>query len=62
MLWNMAGVRPASSDVLERIARNNYQRAVVWRGSALDFREQGIKILVIFVGHHDFITAFLEQK
>ena len=25
-------------------------------------REQGIKILGIFVGHHDFITAFMERK
>ena len=58
----MSGVRPASCDVLECIARSEDPRAVVWRGSGLDSREQGIKILGIPVGHHDFITAFLERK
>ena len=61
-VWNMAGVRPASCDVLEQIARNEDPWAVVWRGSGLDSREQGIKILGIPVGHHDFITAFMERK
>ena len=46
-VWNMAGVRPASCDV--QTARNEDPRAVVWRGSGL-------------VGHHDFITAFMERK
>ena len=58
----MAGVGPASCDVLEQIAQNEEWRAVVWRGSGLDSREQGIKILGIPVGHHDFITAFIERK
>ena len=57
-VWKMAGVRPASCDVLEQIARNEDPRAVACRGSGLDSREQGIKILGIPVGHHDFVTAF----
>ena len=53
-VWNMAGVRPVSCDVLERIVRNENRWPVVWRGSGLDTREQGIKILGIRVGIHVF--------
>ena len=55
------GVRPASCDVLEQIVRNEDPRAVVWRGSGMDFREQGIKILGI-PGIMTSSQPFMERK
>ena len=48
------GIRPEACDALERVARAVNPRAVVWKGSDVPSREQGIKVLGTPLGHPDF--------
>ena len=58
---NSGGIRPEACDALERVARAENPRAVVWKGSDLPLREQGIKVLGTPLGHLEFVSAHLER-
>ena len=60
-VWNRAGERPQICDVLERIARFQNPRAVVWRGSGIPSDQQGMKVLGTPLGHVDFVTQRLQS-
>ena len=60
-VWNRAGERPQICDVLERIARLQNPRAVVWRGSGIPSDQQGMKVLGTPLGHVDFVTQHLQS-
>ena len=60
-VWNSGGIRPEACDALERVARAVNPRAVVWKGSDVPSREQGIKVLGTPLGHPDFVSAHLER-
>ena len=60
-VWNSGGIRPEACDALERVARAENPRAVVWKGSDVPPREQGIKVLGTPSECPDFVSAHLER-
>ena len=50
-------VEASNLRLLERIARMENPRAVVWRGSGIPTEQQGIKVLGTPLGHDDFVAT-----
>ena len=60
-VWNASGIRPEICTVLERMARETYRTARVWKGSEVPEDEQGMKVLGTPLGHPQYVRRFLSQ-